>query len=103
VAVLVAVGFLLSCLSVRRGARPISLVSIAMKRFMRLCAALCETLQKHHLGTQNPPMATSWGFDPLPAPIKSVIYEINASSDAFFCAQTVPKLGIPVSHLHSNL
>jgi hypothetical protein len=29
---------------------------------------------------------------PLPAPIKSAIYEINASSDAFFCAQTVPKV-----------
>ena len=29
---------------------------------------------------------------PLPAPIKSMLYEINASSDAFFCAQTVPKL-----------
>ncbi len=29
---------------------------------------------------------------PLPAPIKSMIYQINASSDAFFCAQTVPKL-----------
>ena len=28
---------------------------------------------------------------PLPAPIKSMVYEINASSDAFFCAQTVPK------------
>ena len=28
---------------------------------------------------------------PLPAPTKSMIYEINASSDAFFCAQTVPK------------
>lgn len=28
---------------------------------------------------------------PLPAPIKSILYEINASSDAFFCAQTVPK------------
>ena len=64
VAVLVAVGFLLPCFSVRLGARPISLVSIAMKRFMRLCAALCETLQKRHLGTQNPPRATSWGFDP---------------------------------------
>jgi hypothetical protein len=32
------------------------------------------------------------GSPPLPAPIKSVIYEINASSDAFFCPQTVPKL-----------
>jgi hypothetical protein len=29
---------------------------------------------------------------PLPAPIKSMICKINASSDAFFCAQTVPKL-----------
>ena len=29
---------------------------------------------------------------PLPAPIKSKIYQINASSDAFFCAQTVPKV-----------
>jgi hypothetical protein len=29
---------------------------------------------------------------PLPAPIKSMIYQINASSDAFFCAQTVPKV-----------
>jgi hypothetical protein len=28
---------------------------------------------------------------PLPAPIKSIVYEMNASSDAFFCAQTVPK------------
>jgi hypothetical protein len=28
---------------------------------------------------------------PLPAPMKSIIYKINASSDAFFCAQTVPK------------
>jgi hypothetical protein len=64
VAVLVAVGFLLSCFSVRRGARPISLVSVAMKRFMRLCATLCENLQKRHLGTQNPPTARSWGFDP---------------------------------------
>ena len=25
---------------------------------------------------------------PLPAPTKSMIYEINASSDAFFCAQS---------------
>jgi hypothetical protein len=29
---------------------------------------------------------------PLPAPTKSVLYQINASLDAFFCAQTVPKL-----------
>ena len=29
---------------------------------------------------------------PLPAPIKSMMYQINASSDAFFCAQTVPKV-----------
>jgi hypothetical protein len=29
---------------------------------------------------------------PLPAPIESMVYQINASSDAFFCAQTVPKL-----------
>ncbi len=29
---------------------------------------------------------------PLPAPIKSRVYQINASPDAFFCAQTVPKL-----------
>ena len=29
---------------------------------------------------------------PLPAPIESMIYQINASSDAFFCAQTVPKV-----------
>jgi hypothetical protein len=28
---------------------------------------------------------------PLPAPIKSVVYKNDASSDAFFCAQTVPK------------
>ena len=28
---------------------------------------------------------------PLPAPIKSMIYEINASSDAFFYAQTMTK------------
>ena len=29
---------------------------------------------------------------PLPAPILSTFYGINASSDAFFCAQTVPKV-----------
>ncbi len=29
---------------------------------------------------------------PLPAPIESMLYQINASSDAFFCAQTVPKV-----------
>ena len=28
---------------------------------------------------------------PLPAPIESTIYEINASSDAFFYAQTMTK------------
>jgi hypothetical protein len=33
---------------------------------------------------------------PLPAPIKSMVYEINASSDAFFCAQTVPKVDIKI-------
>jgi hypothetical protein len=32
---------------------------------------------------------------PLPAPIKSMIYQINASSDAFFCAQSVPKVPKP--------
>ena len=31
---------------------------------------------------------------PLRAPIKSIIWQINASSDAFFCAQTVPKLSV---------
>jgi hypothetical protein len=36
---------------------------------------------------------------PLPAPIKSMLYQINASSDAFFCAQTVPKPASKVSHL----
>jgi hypothetical protein len=37
---------------------------------------------------------------PLPAPIKSMIYQINASSDAFFCAQTVPKVlrSLPGKH-----
>ena len=29
---------------------------------------------------------------PLPAPIKSMLYQINASSDAFFCAQTMTKV-----------
>ena len=33
---------------------------------------------------------------PLPAPIESIAYEINASSDAFFYAQTVPKLDLLV-------
>jgi hypothetical protein len=28
---------------------------------------------------------------PLPAPIKSILWQINASLDAFFCAHTVPK------------
>ena len=64
VAVLVAVGFLLSCFSVRRGARPMLLLSVAMKRFMRLRAMLCDILQKRQIGTQNPPTARSWGFDP---------------------------------------
>jgi hypothetical protein len=36
---------------------------------------------------------------PLPAPIKSTVCKINASSDAFFCAQTVPKMAaISFSH-----
>ena len=34
---------------------------------------------------------------PLPAPIKSMIYQINTSLDAFFCAQTVPKVAEDVS------
>ena len=29
---------------------------------------------------------------PLPAPLKSISYGMDASSDAFFCAQTVPKV-----------
>ncbi len=36
---------------------------------------------------------------PLPAPIKSILYETNASSDAFSCAQTVPKMSI-IAILH---
>jgi hypothetical protein len=93
VAVLVAVGFQLFCFLMQRRASLIRLLSIAMNEFVRLCAMLCDTLQNRQNGTQNPPIARSWGFDPpLPAPLKSAIYEINASSDAFFSAQTVPKL-----------
>jgi hypothetical protein len=36
---------------------------------------------------------------PLPAPIKSMTYEINASSDAFFYAQTMTKTYGVVSEL----
>jgi hypothetical protein len=32
------------------------------------------------------------GSTPPPGTIKSMVYQINASSDAFFCAQTVPKV-----------
>jgi hypothetical protein len=39
---------------------------------------------------------------PLPAPIKSIIYKGDASSDAFFCAQTVPKLDLLVPALHGT-
>jgi len=39
---------------------------------------------------------------PLPAPIKSIVYEINASLDAFFCAQTVPKDSLVEAVCHNN-
>ena len=40
---------------------------------------------------------------PLPAPIKSMIYKINASSDAFFCAQTVPKVTLAEAGCFDNV
>jgi hypothetical protein len=40
---------------------------------------------------------------PLPAPIKSMLYQINASSNAFSCAQTVPKESYLATKLDSTI
>ena len=64
VAVLVAVGFRLSCFLVQLGARGYVLVSVAVNRLMRLYAIQCKSLQNAKKLTQNPPRATSWGFAP---------------------------------------
>jgi hypothetical protein len=60
----VAVGFQLFCFWVRLGASAVEPLSIAIDRVMRLSATGCKTMQNRKLLTQNPPRATSWGFDP---------------------------------------
>jgi hypothetical protein len=55
---------------------------------VQLCAIHCDSLQNHKNGTQIRRGQPSGGSTPLPAPIKSMVYQIDASSDAFFCAQS---------------
>jgi hypothetical protein len=38
--------------------------AFTIKLLMRHFAAECDSLQKPQKRTQNPPRATSWGFDP---------------------------------------
>jgi hypothetical protein len=64
VAVLVAVRCGIVCLCVRQYAAGRSSHHIHYVGLIRQNAAACDALQKRKKLTQNPPRATSWGFDP---------------------------------------